>query len=97
METYLTHLYGTNQSSNYFGYSSPEFDDLLKQGDSAATVDEAISLYQQAEDVIGEDMVSIPLWWGSQNVLFNPDTVAELGFNPIDYEDYGQTTLKQQD
>jgi hypothetical protein len=46
--------------------------------------------------VIGEDMVSIPLWWGTQNVLFNPDTVAELGFNPIDYEDYGQTVLQQE-
>lgn len=95
METYLTHLYGTDQSSNYFGYSNPEFDELLAQGDSAATVEEAIGLYQQAEDVIGEDMVSIPLWWGTQTVLFNPDTVAELAFNPIDYEDYGKTALKQ--
>jgi ABC-type oligopeptide transport system substrate-binding subunit len=96
METYLTHLYGTNQSSNYFGYSNPEFDDLLKQGDSAATVEEAIGFYQQAEDVLAEDMVAIPLWWGTQDVLFNTDTVAELAFNPIDYEDYGQTALKQQ-
>ena len=95
METYLTHLYGTNQSSNYFGYSNPEFDDLLAQGDSAATVEEAIGFYQQAEDVLAEDMVAIPLWWGTQTVLFNPDTVAELAFNPIDYEDYGQTALLQ--
>ena len=97
METYLTHLYGTNQSSNYFGYSNPEFDELLRQGDSAASVEEAISFYQQAEDVLAEDMVAIPLWWGTQNVLYNPDTVAELGFNPIDYEDYGRTVLQQQD
>ena len=95
METYLTHLYGTNQSSNYFGYSNPDFDDLLAQGDSAATVEEAIGFYQQAEDVLAEDMVAIPLWWGTQTVLYNADTVAELAFNPIDYEDYGQTALQQ--
>lgn len=93
METYLTHLYGTGQSSNYFGYSNPEFDDLLETGDAAATVEEAIGIYQQAEDVIGEDMVSIPLWWGTQNVLINPEVVEELAFNPIDYEDYGHTKL----
>jgi hypothetical protein len=46
--------------------------------------------------VLAEDMVAIPLWWGTQDVLFNTDTVAELAFNPIDYEDYGQTALKQQ-
>ena len=52
METYLTHLYGSDQSSNYFGYSTPGCDDLLKQGDSAATVEEAIGFYQQAEDAV---------------------------------------------
>lgn len=94
METYLTHLYATDQSSNYFDYSNPAFDDLLAKGDSAATTDEAITFYQQAEEILNEDMTVIPLWWGTQNVLFNPDVVAELTFNPIDYEDYGQTTLQ---
>ncbi|MPZ28897.1 MAG: ABC transporter substrate-binding protein [Micromonosporaceae bacterium] len=93
METYLTHLYATDQSSNYGFYSNPQFDDLVAQGDSAPTEQEAIALYQQAEDILNEDMVTIPLWWGTQSVLYNPDVVAELNFNPIDYEDYGLTTM----
>jgi ABC-type oligopeptide transport system substrate-binding subunit len=94
METYLTHLYGTNQSSNYFGYSNPDFDELIRQGDAAATVEEAIGFYQQAEDLVAADMVVIPLWFGTQTVLYNPEVVEEIGFNPIDYEDYGRTRLR---
>jgi ABC-type oligopeptide transport system substrate-binding subunit len=93
METYLTQLYATGSSSNFFGYSNPAFDDLLVQGDGAASIDEAISFYQQAEGILAEDMVVIPLWFGTQNVLYNPDVVDELAFNPVNYEDYGQTTL----
>lgn len=93
METYLTHLYGEEQSSNYFGWSNPQFDALVAQGDSAPTVEEAIPFYQQAEDIVSAEMVSIPLWWGFQSVLYNPDVVAEIGFSSIDYEDYGQTQM----
>ncbi|MGH3678842.1 MAG: peptide ABC transporter substrate-binding protein [Natronosporangium sp.] len=93
METYMTHLYATGQSSNYFYWSNQQFDDLLAQGDAAPTVEDAIGIYQQAEEILNEEMVSIPLWWGTQNVLYNPDVVAELGFSPIDYEDYGETQM----
>lgn len=94
IETYLTALYGTGQSSNYSFYSNPEFDELVMQGDAAASLDEAITIYQQAEDVLAADMVTIPLWWGTQTVLYNTETVEELVFNNIDYEDYGQTVVR---
>jgi ABC-type oligopeptide transport system substrate-binding subunit len=93
METYLTALYGTGQSSNYFGYSDPTFDDLIVQGDGAPSVEEAIAFYQQAEDRLTEGP-ALPLWWGTQNILYNADVVDEPVFNPLDYEDYGQTTLR---
>ena len=32
MENYLGPLYGTNGSSNYYGYSNPTFDSLVKEG-----------------------------------------------------------------
>jgi len=97
IETYLTALYGTDQSSNYSRYSNQEFDELVQQGDAAATLEEAIGVYQQAEDVLAADMVTIPLWWGTQTVLYNTDTVDELVFNNIDYEDYGETTVVTSD
>ena len=37
--------------------------DLIAQGDKAATEEEAIELYQQAEDIIAEDMPMAPLFF----------------------------------
>jgi peptide/nickel transport system substrate-binding protein/oligopeptide transport system substrate-binding protein len=67
MEDYLGPLYSTNGSSNYYGYSNPQFDALVKQAAAAPTQDEAIKKYQQAEDILAQDMPVIPLRFG-QNV-----------------------------
>ena len=67
MESYLGPLYTTNGSSNYWGYSSPAFDDLVKEGDAAKTPAESIKKWQQAEDILAKDMPVIPLRFG-QNV-----------------------------
>jgi ABC-type transport system substrate-binding protein len=64
MQNYLENLHGTGAGSNYTTYSNPEVDDLLAQGKSAASGEEAISFYQQADDMIIEDLPIIPLWYG---------------------------------
>jgi ABC-type transport system substrate-binding protein len=66
-ESYLTPLF-TPQSfppigSNYPFYDNPEVTDLISQGDQAATEEEAIELYQQAEDLIAQDMPMAPLFF----------------------------------
>jgi len=67
MESYLGPLYTTNGSANYWGYSSPAFDNLVKQGDAAKTPADSIKKWQQAEDILAKDMPVIPLRFG-QNV-----------------------------
>ena len=42
-------------------YSNPKFDDLVAQGNQAATNEEAIKLYQEAEDLLLEDMPIMPM------------------------------------
>lgn len=61
MENYLGPLYTTRGSSNYYGYSNPEFDKLVAAGDRAATVEESTKLYQQAEDLLARDLPVLPL------------------------------------
>ena len=63
-QNYLEPIYGTTGSSNNFGYSNKEVDDLIDQGNSAADVDAGIDLYNQAEDLILQDMPVIPMWFG---------------------------------
>jgi ABC-type transport system substrate-binding protein len=69
MQNYLENLHGTGAGSNYTTYSNAEFDDLMAQGKAASSLDEAVSLYQQADDLLVRDMPIIPLWFGvSQQV-----------------------------
>jgi oligopeptide transport system substrate-binding protein len=67
MENYLGPLFGTTGSSNYYGYSNPAFDSLVKQGSEAATPEASIQKWQEAEDILAQDMPVIPLRFG-QNV-----------------------------
>jgi oligopeptide transport system substrate-binding protein len=77
MEDYLGPLYSTNGSSNYYGYSNPEFDKLVKEGAAAPTEDEAIKKYQQAEDILAKDMPVIPLRFG-ENVFGHSSKVKNV-------------------
>jgi ABC-type transport system substrate-binding protein len=66
-ESYLTPLF-TPQSlppigSNYSFYQNQDVVDLIAQGDSAGSEDEAIADYQDAEDLIAEDMPMAPLFF----------------------------------
>ncbi|MFI7598559.1 ABC transporter substrate-binding protein [Actinoplanes sp. NPDC049681] len=77
MENYLGPLYGTGGSSNYYGYSNPAFDSLVKEGSAAKTTDDAIKKWQQAEDILADDMPVIPLRFG-QNVFGHSEKVKNV-------------------
>ncbi|GAB1645055.1 peptide ABC transporter substrate-binding protein [Krasilnikovia sp. MM14-A1259] len=68
MENYLGPLYTTTGSANDYGYSNPAFDSLVKEGSEAKTNAAAIKKWQQAEDILAQDMPVIPLRFG-QNVF----------------------------
>jgi peptide/nickel transport system substrate-binding protein/oligopeptide transport system substrate-binding protein len=71
MENYLGPLYSTYGSSNYYGYSNPQFDKLVNDGDHASSPEEATKLYQQAEDLLVRDMPVIPLRYSPNNFGFS--------------------------
>ncbi|GAA1834162.1 peptide ABC transporter substrate-binding protein [Agromyces salentinus] len=76
-------IFGTGAGSNDGDYSNPEFDALLDEGASATEVEAGIEKFQQAQEILFEDLPAIPLWytngmgaWGEQvdNVQFGWDT-----------------------
>jgi oligopeptide transport system substrate-binding protein len=71
MEDYLTPLYSTHGSSNYYGYKNQQFDKLVAQGSEQPTENAAIKYYQQAEDVLARDMPVIPLRFKQNNYVFS--------------------------
>ena len=59
----LEPVYTTGVSSNYFDYSSEEFDDLIAEANRQEDFDAAEALYQEAEEVLLNDMPNIPMWF----------------------------------
>lgn len=59
-------IYTTTGSSNYFEYSSDEFDDLIAEA-NASDPEDADAIYQEAEAKLLEDLPGAPLW-------FRPET-----------------------
>lgn len=62
---FLAPLYQTGAGSNYEGYSSKEFDTLLKEGAAADNVADATAKYQEAQEVLLKDLPTIPLWYSN--------------------------------
>jgi oligopeptide transport system substrate-binding protein len=71
MADYLSGLYSTAGSSNYFGYSNPRFDQLVREGDAARKPTDAIGKYQQAEDILAQDMPVIPVRFGQADFAYS--------------------------
>jgi peptide/nickel transport system substrate-binding protein len=72
---------------DYGGYKSADFDALVDQASSAASVDEQNKILQQADALLGKDVAYIPLYnlnfywiWGSHIVNFVP--TASSSMNP---------------
>ena len=94
LETYLAPLYATNGSSNNSKYSNTKFDDLVKQGDGAKTQAEGIKFYQQAEDIIVDELPVIPMWFGKVTAVYG-EGVDKFVYNNISGVSYGEITLKK--
>lgn len=85
---FLGPLYGTaaadGKGSNDGDYKNPEFDQLLADGLAAASEDEAIALWKEAEALLMRDLPVVPLWYQNtfggfstlvSNVSYGWDTV----------------------
>ena len=72
-QNYLEPLYSTAAlppaGSNTTFYTNPQFDALIDQGNQAATNEEAIAFYNQAEDILLEDMPIIPMFFDLEQAV----------------------------
>ncbi|SEK77550.1 oligopeptide transport system substrate-binding protein [Blastococcus sp. DSM 46786] len=89
-QNYLEPLYSTAAlppaGSNATFYSNPEFDALIQQGNSAENNEQAIEFYNQAEDILLEDMPSIPMFFDVEQAAHSEnvsDVVIDV-FGDID-------------
>jgi len=73
-ENYLTPIFSTvaiKTGSNYAGWSNKEFDELLSKGDAAPTQEEGLKFYQQADDILINELPYIPVYFYRTNAAFS--------------------------
>jgi len=97
-QNYLEPLYSTSalppNGSNTAFYSNPEFDDLVSQGNQAASNEEAIELYQQADDVLLEDLPIAPMWFGVEQIVHS-ENVSNVVIDVFGQIDVSAVTVNQ--
>ena len=93
IENFLVPLFSKSASSNYYSFDSPEFERLTREAAAADELDEANSLYQQAEAELAKDMRIIPLWYSTGKVGWS-DRVEGVELNAFGVPDYANMSTK---
>ena len=71
-QDFLEVLFSSDAEINYGGYSNPDFDALLEAAAAELDSELGLALYQQAEQMLVDDAVCIPLSFGVNYVLVKP-------------------------
>ncbi|WIB16319.1 ABC transporter substrate-binding protein [Curtobacterium sp. MCPF17_050] len=71
---------GEGSSNNYSRYDSAEYNELLAKGRSAATVEEGNKFFDQAQELLFQDLPEIPLWYSNVTGVWSADNVKNVKF-----------------
>jgi len=71
-ESMLLSLFGSGRPDNYIGYDNPQFDTLLTDAAAEQNVDARAALYAQAQQLLIDDAVVIPLYYDVSFTLQKP-------------------------
>jgi oligopeptide transport system substrate-binding protein len=97
IENYLSPIYASGAigggGSNWSKYNNPEFDRLLAQAAAAPSLDEANSLYQQAEGLLAKDFPTAPLWYNKTTAAWS-DRVTDVKVNAFGVLDFAAIKVK---
>ncbi|MBA4865734.1 ABC transporter substrate-binding protein [Streptomyces sp. PSKA54] len=89
IQNFLQPLYYTGASSNDGKWSNKEFDDLVDRANAETDTAKAVGIFQQAEEVVRDNMAAIPLWYqnGSAGYSERISNVALNQFSVPVYEE----------
>ncbi|MBU6535935.1 peptide ABC transporter substrate-binding protein [Streptomyces mayonensis] len=89
IQNFLQPLYYTNASSNDGEYSNQKFDDLIDKANGETDTAAAIKSFQQAEEVLRDDMGAIPLWYQNGSAGYS-DRLSGVKLNPFSVPVYNE-------
>ena len=93
-ENYLDPVYGEGSANDgqWSGPAHEEFLKLIEEGDAAASLDEGIATYQQAADVVLDELPVIPLWFGQEYLVYSQN-VDNVTYDPLRDIVYTEVTV----
>jgi len=71
-QNFLSHMLATFGPENNIGYNNPTFDRLCRQADSMMDMAARLPLYAQAEDIVLDDAVWVPIYFQRDAELHRP-------------------------
>ena len=84
LNNFLGPLFGTGAGSNDGEYSSEEFDTLISDGLAASSPEEGAKIFNQAQEVLLQDLPVIPLWYQVAQSGWSDDVEnVETGWNGV--------------
>lgn len=83
-DNFMYDLFSTDSlDGNNYGYSNPEFDELIAQAKAETDDDARGELYRQAEQILlNENVGTIPINWYNGTLVYNGDKIANLVEEP---------------
>jgi peptide/nickel transport system substrate-binding protein/oligopeptide transport system substrate-binding protein len=89
IQNFLQPLYYTNASSNDGKWSDKEFDGLVDKANGQTDTAEAVKTFQQAEEVVRDNMAAIPLWYQNGSAGYS-DRLSDVQLNPFSVPVYNE-------
>ncbi|MGI5402690.1 peptide ABC transporter substrate-binding protein [Streptomyces sp. CA-135486] len=93
IQNFLQPLYYTNASSNDGLWSNPEFDKLVNEANAESDTKKAVETFQQAEEVVRDQMAAIPLWYQNGSAGYS-ERISDVALNPFSLPVYNEITVK---
>jgi oligopeptide transport system substrate-binding protein len=82
IQNFLQPLYYTNASSNDGKWSNADFDKLVDEANAEEDTTKAVEKFQQAEEVVRDNMAAIPLWYQNGSAGYS-ERLSNVALNPF--------------
>ncbi|WP_328669889.1 ABC transporter substrate-binding protein [Streptomyces sp. NBC_00322] len=89
IQNFLQPLYYTNASSNDGLWTNAEFDKLVDKANAETDTAKAVEIFQQAEEVVRDQMAAIPLWYQNGSAGYS-ERVSNVALNPFSVPVYNE-------
>lgn len=89
IQNFLQPLYYTNASSNDGKWTNKDFDKLVDEANAETDTAKAVEKFQDAEEVLRDDMGAIPLWYQNGSAGYS-DRLSDVKLNPFSVPVYNE-------